>query len=153
MEEYSEQYSKRESISRVLLYISIVLLLNLVIIKFFLPWLQYFSHTAHCSNLWGANAPYYLSYGIFAGIPITVSFIWLYGYIAYGRKMVLQKRYPLEGEKRFNKTKIVRGTKAVIRGYFILLLALLSLSTLLYTFQFSDYLVAEIFNRDTTTCY
>lgn len=153
MEEHSEQYSKRESISRVFLYITIGLFLNIIISKHFLPWLQYFSDTAHCSNLWGVNAPYYLSYGVFAGIPIAISFIWLCGYLAYGRKMVLQKRYPIEGEKRFNKTKIVRGKKAVIRGYFILLLALLSFAALLYTFQFSSYLVSEIFNRDTITCY
>ena len=115
--EYTEVYTKREKIYRILIYITIAAIIILPCEKWFFPWLSWFASTAHCHELWGVSGIKLLWYGLFVGIP----FVFIFPYGVYGlfrgHKIIKQKQVPLNGEKYFNKVKISKGKSAILQGY------------------------------------
>lgn len=153
MEEYAEKYNTREAASRVILYVLIMSFTYIVTKKFFLPWLGFFINTAHCTNLWGENAPYYLSFSLLVGIPLFMFFVFLIIYLTRGRKIIAHQQYPPLGEKCIGKVKIIRGKKAAIRAHLMLLPVLASLLLPAFTYKFSFMFPDLIKEQDQKTCY
>ena len=119
--EFAEQYTTAERIR----FIIISIVFNGAIIAicklYFFPWLNAFASSAHCRTFLGYDGLAVLWYGLFVGMPLSFAALvgGIFGYRGY--KILRDNQMPPLHEKVFRPTRIVRGKKARLFGYFHLL--------------------------------
>jgi hypothetical protein len=88
---------------------------------FFIPLLAEFASVAHNINFLGISGTTILLVGIFLGVPILSGII-LLPIFKVAIKSIQQKQYPPKELKVFQKTRIIKGKKAIAKAVIILLL-------------------------------
>ena len=116
--EFAEQYTTTERVRFIAIYIvsggAIVIISEL----YFFPWLKEFSSAAQCQTIFGFDGPAVLWYGLFVGMPLSFAAL-AGGAIGYrGYKILRDSQTPPIHEKVLRPTRIVRGKKAKLFGYF-----------------------------------
>jgi len=115
-EEFAEEYSRRERIRIVVFGIIAGAALVAAGKIWFFPWLHAFSATAACRTVLGLSVAAVLSYGLFAGLPMSVAFVIGLSFGRRGLRILKEGRVPPSGEKVFRPTRIKRGARAKQAG-------------------------------------
>jgi hypothetical protein len=119
--EFAEMYSTAERIKFIVRYIISGGAIFVVSKFYFFPWLTQFANTAHCRIVLGMDGRFVVWYGLFIGIPLSATLIVASTMGYRGYKVLRDGQAPPRGEKVFKPTRIVRGVKAKMIGYFQLL--------------------------------
>ncbi|MES2933204.1 MAG: hypothetical protein V4805_06925 [Pseudomonadota bacterium] len=124
--EYAEQYTDDERKRLVLIGIGAGVVILIMWTMWGLPWIKWFSETAHCRTVMGQPATAALFYGVFVGLPLLVLLPCL-GVAWTGVRILREQQVPPKNTKVLRPTKIIRGRSARIRGLLMLSLVPLSL--------------------------
>jgi len=114
---YAEEYTAQEKLRILFISVPLCLLILVSCEIWFFPWISWFASTAHCHELFGITGIELIWSGLFVGFPFFFLFpIGIHALIR-GTKIIKYEQYPPVGEQVFQKTVIVTGIKAKIRGY------------------------------------
>ena len=115
--EFAEEYTTLERIRIVAIHLTIGCLVIVLSELHLFPWLDVFVSSAHCRTVFGFEGISVLWYGLFVGIPLSSALL-VSGTAGYrGYKILRDNQTPPHGEKVTRPTRIIRGSKAKIRGY------------------------------------
>lgn len=119
--EFAEQHTTAERIRLIILYTAIGAAITAICKLYFFPWLHEFASSAHCRTALGFDGLAVLLYGLFVGMPLFFAAL-VGGVMGYrGYKILRDNQTPPLHEKVFRPTRIIRGKKAKLFGYFHLL--------------------------------
>lgn len=111
MEEFAQEYSKKEKIYILGKYLSIALAVVLLSEYWLFPAINVFAENSACLEYFGVNGFVIFWYSVFVRIPLFSAFVmwWFIGRI--GIRILRDGQVPPKGEKVFHPTKIIRGSK------------------------------------------
>lgn len=127
---YAPEYSTRERIRKILLYLSWIAPTLIAYKLWFLPWLGEYAAHAHCDNYGPFTGAHIIFYSLFIGLPASMGI----AFFALEGKDILKiyrlGQYPLPARKVFQPTKYVYGFSARLRatGYGVILFAIIGMS-------------------------
>ncbi len=120
--EYAPLYTNEERMRLLKRYALVVVVILLVGILGLQPFLIDYINTAHCQSYYGVSGLVMLVYVLFAGMPLSVGVVFQVAMTPLALRIVRQRRSPPEGVKVFRQTVVTRGTMALVKGYFLLLI-------------------------------
>ncbi|EGQ8503832.1 hypothetical protein BS017_RS23080 [Vibrio parahaemolyticus] len=124
--EYAEEYTTKEKVIRLTVFI----LLALAIIAFhkiwFLPLVTDFGERPHCYELLGLNGADYVWHLVFIGLPISL-FIVVVFMLPFGISGLKEGRFPPKSMKVYKPTVVKRGTTAYFKSGFFILVPVITL--------------------------
>ncbi len=120
-QEYAPLYSRHERIRIALSYLLIVLIIAIAGEFYIIPWLTEFISKIHCKEFYGVQGVVVMIYGLFVGVPLLIMLMMQPVTSVYAVKIIRDAQIPPKNKKVFRKTKIIKGQKAKLRGWFLLL--------------------------------
>lgn len=115
--EFAEEYTTLERIRIIAIHLTIGCFVIVLSKLYLFPWLTVFANSAHCRTFFGFDGITVLWYGLCVGIPLSSGLL-VSGTVGYrGCKILRDNQIPPHGEKVTRPTRIIRGSKAKIRGY------------------------------------
>jgi len=123
--EFAPLYSRNERLTKALPTLAIAALLYWLYHSYFHQWLTWYLETMHCHQFFSLTGIEALWLAIFVGIPMLCAITIAIALLPTGYNTLKDKQYPPIGAKVFQKTKIVKGNKARIKGWMHLLLPLI----------------------------
>lgn len=131
IEEFAPEYTQKEKLKILILGV-VAGVLTVAIMKLWgFPKLREFAAVAHNVKVFGLPGTEVLLYGIFVGIPLIVM-LSLLPLSIQGYRVLKDGQFPYKNSKVFKKTKIIRGKKALVRGWLLLSILPVSIVPLLY---------------------
>jgi len=113
--EYAAEYTKKEKMTRILLFALLGLALIFFHTTYFRPFISDFSQKPHCYELLGFNGADYFWHLVFIGIPTSAFFISLV-MLPLGIKGIKEGRFPPESVKVYKPTVIKTGALAYFKS-------------------------------------
>lgn len=119
--EYAPLYNRRERIRIALMYLFFALVLAIAGYFYIIPWLTDFINTMHCKEFYGVHGVVVMIYALFVGLPLLVMLTMQPVLSVHAVKIIRDAQSPPKNTKVFRKTKITKGKKARLTGWFLLL--------------------------------
>ena len=115
--EFAQEYTTAERFRTVIVGITLGALIIVLGKLYVFPWLAEFAVSAPCHKLFGIDGVSIFWYGIFFGIPASISMlvaVWS-SWRAY--KIIRDDQFPPAGEKVYRPTRVRRGKAARLIAY------------------------------------
>ncbi|ELP5730860.1 hypothetical protein QTV44_004182 [Vibrio vulnificus] len=113
--EYAEEYTKKEKVIR----LSVFILLALSVVAFnnlwLLPLVTDFGEQPHCYELFGLNGADYVWHLLFIGLPVSLFIVVLF-MLPRGISGLKEGRFPPKSMKVYKPTVVKRGASAYLKS-------------------------------------
>jgi hypothetical protein len=115
--EFAQKYTTAERFRTLIVGITLGALIIVLGKLYVFPWLVEFAVSAPCHKLFGIDGVSIFWYGIFVGIPASISVLvaTLLGWRGY--KIIRDDQFPPAGERVYRPTRIRRGKAARLIAY------------------------------------
>jgi hypothetical protein len=123
---YAPQYSKQERTDLILKYVAWSITVAVPLQFAFFPWLRGYAVNAHCYQYGSFTGYQFLIYGIFIGLPLLTTVVLVIVIGQRSLRLIKLAQDPLPNEKVFRPTQYRYGKRPQAKGYYGLLLILLS---------------------------
>lgn len=142
--EWAKEFTPREKWLRAGLYSVLFGVLVLILYVWFIPWMERTIPQAPCYTLWGYSGLSLVWYVTFVGLPLFYALLVMVTTYPTAVRILRDGRFPAKHTKVYKPTRIVRGRKAGIRAFAILLAPLLLVAIAIWgSFKVSSMPVSD----------
>ncbi len=142
---YAEQYTDEERKKILIRYLIIFAGLFVLGVFWLQPLLTEFINTAHCQVYYGISGIVVIVYGLFVALPLLIAVILQLVMTPMALRVIRQRRWPPHETRVLQKTVVVEGRRAVVRGYVLLLvMPIFFISLISYGFIYTEDLLQTI---------
>lgn len=107
--DYAQEYTKREKIKLIALFMGLGAILIAAAKLWLFPYITLLAEQPHCYNLFGLNGADYLWHLLLIGMPISIFVIFAITMLPMAIKGLIQAQFPPKGYKVFKPTPIRKG--------------------------------------------